>query len=581
MVEDTFFKKALRFQTHPNGELVKILYAIDDPWSRTRQRTEHEEKSILAAISEAAAARLGDSRFVWAANKGDLIKHRAFKEELPLPNVPHGLNQYSDIDNVVVLSAMNPIPAEYRFLRSRGITASDVRRAIHFQSVYQAAMRTSIREPDNTNPKVIIVPDRFSAEYLQSLIPGSTTERLETGIPLTVVKKPGRPGKHQDSSERQAEYRLRKNQRDLEALLPMGLLKRPYNEAGQLRNENDKSGNNKDSGDNFDSCYEIPIELYESFVTRNPSQGTIYRGKKALLPGGYIVTSGLEEFIELLTIFHERQLSCKEDNVLISPAIFDPNLSNPKGRTREHIVYLQHLWLDFEDGKLRPEEFSKLFPYVRMVISNSYHHTDAKPRFRVVIPTNRQLTPNEYEFLWDCVALKVRDAGFHVKKSKNAKPHPTRPASGLDHSGRPPTSIFYAPSQAEDPSQSFFIDYNGPEQKILNPDDWPRNTIVLQPPRKETTPEVPSTNIDQDRVLRATEEWWDSRNHPGEGNSRFFDYALELRRAGMSLTEIEAKLHEQASFGRSPVKRRRQIPSIIDSLGTRPRPPMCRPPLMR
>jgi hypothetical protein len=34
----------------------------------------------------------------------------------------------------------------------------------------------------------------------------------------------------------------------------------------------------------------------------------------------------------------------------------------------------------------------------------------------------------------------------------------------------------------------------------------------------------------------------------------------------LNLTEIEAKLQEQAQFGRSPVKRRRQIKSILDSL---------------
>ena len=67
-------------------------------------------------------------------------------------------------------------------------------------------------------------------------------------------------------------------------------------------------------------------------------------------------------------------------------------------------------------------------------------------------------------------------------------------------------------------------------------------------------------------VEKATEEWRESIHHPGEGNSRFFVYAVALRTAGMSLPEIEAELIEEAPFGRSPKERREQIPSIITSL---------------
>ena len=75
-------------------------------------------------------------------------------------------------------------------------------------------------------------------------------------------------------------------------------------------------------------------------------------------------------------------------------------------------------------------------------------------------------------------------------------------------------------------------------------------------------------------TARSIRQWWTRRprsggksiHYPGEGNRRFFVYAVALRTAGMSLPDIESKLVEEAQFGRSPKERREQIPSIIASL---------------
>ena len=57
------------------------------------------------------------------------------------------------------------------------------------------------------------------------------------------------------------------------------------------------------------------------------------------------------------------------------------------------------------------------------------------------------------------------------------------------------------------------------------------------------------------------------RNSPkGSGNDNFFQFALELRRAGMNKVQIEKMLQSEAAFGRSPNERTAQIPSIIKSL---------------
>ena len=64
-----------------------------------------------------------------------------------LPNSPFGSNAYQQIHNAVILSALNPPPAHFAFLDALGINSTEVKRAGYWQAVYQAAMRTSLRNP--------------------------------------------------------------------------------------------------------------------------------------------------------------------------------------------------------------------------------------------------------------------------------------------------------------------------------------------------------------------------------------------------------------------------------------------------
>jgi hypothetical protein len=86
----------------------------------------------------------------------------------------------------------------------------------------------------------------------------------------------------------------------------------------------------------------------------------------------------------------------------------------------------------------------------------------------------------------------------------------------------------------------------------------------------EESPETKGRTVNRASVEKATEEWRQARFHPHQGNDRFFKYALALRSAGMTLTEIENRLRTEARFGRSPNKRQKHVRSIIDSLKKRP-----------
>ncbi len=72
--------------------------------------------------------------------------------------------------------------------------------------------------------------------------------------------------------------------------------------------------------------------------------------------------------------------------------------------------------------------------------------------------------------------------------------------------------------------------------------------------------------LNQPMIDTATEEWRRSRFHGGEGNDRFWEYAVQLRTAGMDFNGIETKLYEEAQYANHPKERRAQIWSIMNSL---------------
>jgi hypothetical protein len=91
--------------------------------------------------------------------------------------------------------------------------------------------------------------------------------------------------------------------------------------------------------------------------------------------------------------------------------------------------------MDLEKGQLQPKEFPDLFPKTKLVVFNTYSHTKAEPRFRVVTPFQQSLTVDEYVGLYNNVAAKIEDSGYWVKDEKKGL-FP----SGLDASKKPPSA---------------------------------------------------------------------------------------------------------------------------------------------
>ena len=414
--ENKALSQNLRFQEHQNGHLVSIKYVTDRVWSRKPQETlcHPSGESALKMLVQAVKDEFRDNRFLWQANKwitdGVLGEHGQ-----RLPNVPHGLNDYSGYDCIAFLSALNPRSDHFRFLETQGTDPGAVRRAIYCSAVYQSVMRTSIRDPQSTTRKTVIVPDLSAAQYLEEAFPGAKVEKLKTElIELEKPRTRGRPRKYSSRSERQRAYRLRQKET-----------------AQQTANSRSKKfpyvGKKSCCEEKGTSIirYEKGIGISTNFVTHHGVHGTLYRDKKSKTPLGYSSGGNSELFLGFLKHLHGRAVESKEGNLLISPAIFDPNHPDAEANTKrglKNIVAMRHVWMDFEDGDLRPERIAELFPLSRLVVFNTYNHTKENPRFRVVVPFEKPISPEDYIVLYNNVIAKIVDAGYSVGKSRGDRP---------------------------------------------------------------------------------------------------------------------------------------------------------------
>lgn len=558
---DTQFAKGLRYVQHPNGNLVTIRYASEQQWSRRRRNTAFGEGGITGEglIIRAAKDRFGSNPFVWHGNTS--ITGNPFGRDAErLPNKPHGLNTFAGIDNAVFLSSLNPPTDHFHFLHTQGLDGDVVKRAIYCSTGYQSIMRISTRDLNNEQPKLVLVPDRALADYLHHQFSDSKLEKMEIGI--TDEPKPtGRPRKHNSDREKAAIQRQKAKERRIQIL-------KEHLRLNSQDMERSGCGDHKERGE---SRHETPIRLYSTFDTQLPPDRLTCSFFESINSPTPLVLASCEtddDLVEMLRDVHDNCNPSKESNCLFSPAIFDPNLAKETKRGRANIVHLAFVALDFENGELRPEELAEILSDIRVIATNTFRHTPDRPRYRAIIPSSERMTADVYGLVCEAIANRLEDAGCSVRKRVRQRVRSNMRPSGLDWSKTQPHSLFYLPCQAQNPADSFFMDFSGPTRSPITPSAWVENVSIPLQPELEMVPEFENrqSQINGAMVGEAVGTWRISVGHPGRGDQMFFHLALGLRRAGMSHQQIEATLGSEAQYGRSPSERLAQIPSIMASL---------------
>jgi hypothetical protein len=308
---DLDFSARLRFNQHPNEQLTTIHYAVERNWSRNLINDKSKGGPPLELMRDAAYPIIGGRQFLWQANKS--VPDNFMPKGQRLPNNPLGLNVFSNVHDVVFMSALNPSPAHYKFLQQQGLTSEQIDRQGYCSIGYQAVMRSSLRDPSNKDPKNIIAPDLRLAEYLAEVLPGSTVRKFDAGIQDSMRPR-GRKRKHASSSERSRSHRQKEKEKRLELLRQLFVCNRAQDE--KLIDCN-PDGSTKLSN-------EIPIKLYSNFVTQHRYFATMYSDIKSATPTAYLSCGTHDAFVSAMAICHSKAHQSKEAIGLFSPAIFDP-----------------------------------------------------------------------------------------------------------------------------------------------------------------------------------------------------------------------------------------------------------------
>ena len=259
-----------------------------------------------------------------------------------------------------------------------------------------------------------------------------------------------------------------------------------------------------------------------------------------------------EAFIGLLRELHTRRLPSKEANFLVSPAHFETAVDGTHtARGLQNVRYVRGIWLDNDGGDLRHGEFARLFPAVRMVVWNTYSSTREMPRWRCFIPTKQVVSAAAYKAIIEQIMQVLRNAGYVPDTEKTKKPD--LKTHGFDTGKFVASSLFYAPCQAADPKASFFTDYNEDGRMAIDPELWIENDIrqIKLSAAEIDHSEVSAISGDKTKAIQlATERW---RGSPrGQGNRAFYRFAQDLKRAGLTKTEIRTRLEMEATHAASP-----------------------------
>ncbi len=447
---------------HANSHLLTINYCIEQNFSKNARDKitsfihEDEQINLIDLMMVLVKAYFPNPKeYLWAANN-DIPDNTLPGERISC--ISHGLNSYQHVTKLAFLTALNETPKFRAFLGDiTGISSSEIYNSITLASAYQTIMRTSLRNTESTAPVEVIVPDKRCADLLkESFFPDAKIVNL-SGAQL-ITGKPGRPATGQ--KEKREYERQRRETKAKELLEQIASI----NASSGINSLNVLKGINStpDAISISNQPLDIAVALYPSRARPIPHE---------------LATLTHEEFIEFLKLHHADKLPNKEENCLISPAIFDPNKSTKTDRGNENIHHLNGMWLDNDGGDLEPEDFASCFPSWKMYIFNSYSSgKNGEKRWRCYIPITCLITPDVYKHITAQIRTRLANKKYYgkdyIQKNPDAKRH------GFDEPKlNAPSALFYMPCQSAF-GDSFFHEFDGDGRQFLNPYNYIKQVKV-------------------------------------------------------------------------------------------------------
>jgi hypothetical protein len=251
------------------------------------------------------------------------------------------------------------------------LTDEEIKTALHRLTIYQAAMRTSLRDPSNLDPKSLFVPDADTGAWMQGMFPGSRHTKLDVFTEASKAALSGRAGRpkiHASVAEkRKAQSENDRHRKDLRAVRDLRwkiACKWPLNNHEALR-----------AADLFDQMTEIRNIEVSPLEDPTHFHGTIFEADLQATEGEPFVDPSFDELAALMRDLSRQAHPSKDSCWLWSPSHFIPDTPNlnPENTRRGYvnIAYCRHIILDNDGGDLTPEQFVAIFPGLRMIVTDT------------------------------------------------------------------------------------------------------------------------------------------------------------------------------------------------------------------
>ncbi len=467
----------------------------------------------------------------------------------PLPPISAGLNEFSHYRNAVVLAATNYTPAQADFLtRVVGFDKDKQARAM-VGNLYQAFMRTALRNDEIDEEARWIVACREEAELLSERFPGCIVKEL--GLTPVTDGKAGRPRKYgNDNARKRAHERRKKESSSLRVDFVQSLA--PVIDGRVVF---------------LDEQDETTYNTIGDFV--RDYRGSYFYDWRDTSPK--VVCRKEDKFIDMLKYMHSQTYSQKDDIPCITGALFDPSIGNGGYRNQKHIVATRGIWIDIEGGDLDVVDFERAFPQLQFVAYSTYSHTKEAPRFRIYIPTDRMMTEDDSVSIYQEIRAVLKSQNW--KQGQRAKTKlPARVDDrfdGIDNRSGP-SQLSILPCQSKDRKASFFIDRTDGKKPLnvttwINQRSWMGESdsfFGLEPYNSnEATRELTLKQLSE--ADEAMDRWNRVGTLEGRGDSEMLRLYLSLRRARLPYNEIAYRLESAASNSRSPKDRKDQARRLI------------------
>ena len=552
--EDTALKSKLRSSTHNNGQILDIYYASNKAWSKTFA----EKADNLAKAVKAIEAVFAGEEYLWAANEDQENTLFSAGAAGRLPSVPHGLNDYQHIHNIAALGAYNLKPSGINFMALRyEITSDEIKLAMNHEMNYQILCRSAIRDINNKLPVKMAVGDKSQAEFLQQLFPGSRIHKLHLTLSDDLEKAPSLPKITKTTAERKRESDARKKEQS-EA--------RAAGRKKQFELARQKDGNVAGS---CGACAPNSVlsqkEPHNTHPTKGGSVsyfiGSFWRSTYDKHPLGHFMVDNTDELFKEFKTEHKNYYQKKEDNYLITPALFLPSDEEVGGRTLDDVSIIGSIWLDNDGGGISENDFQHMFPHHEYIICNTYSSTKAEPKFRIIYPTKRPMIKAEYDLIVRDIMNVLFHNGYDVKEGNGRIKH------GFDPSKFNAASMFYIPCQSKEPGGNRLKRYN--KGSLLNPDDYLERLLPEINQKSDIIRPVEDSGNrfrNEAGIIKALAVWDSVRNIEKIGHNSFYTLGFHLSLCGMTEFDLRTTLNEQAYSARFTKRRLKEIDGIIRTL---------------